>query len=216
MPRRTIWGVDSAEKVTSNLYNCVVDHYGTPRYWGRYLQTIVDETVGMTKQEIQFLHEKGIKIIPIFMFDRATGYRHGRVIAHNALAQARRLGVPKGTYVFANIEKDDDVDEAWIRGWVDAMFPSGYRPGLYCNPDQRDFNRAYCEAVRNNDKVADQTVIWSRRPTPGVTKKRNAPNYNPAKPSCSANVWLWQYGRTAPECRINTDLADARLLKNLF
>ncbi|HET7577658.1 MAG TPA: glycoside hydrolase domain-containing protein [Bacillales bacterium] len=216
MPRRTVWGVDSARRVTNNLYQCVVDNYGSPRFWGRYLQSIEGQTVELTQQEVRFLHNKGIKILPIYLFQGATGYRHGKVIAHNAVFTARRLGIPKGTFLFADLERGMSVDEAWIRGYVDAMFPAGFRPGIYCDPTRSDFNRAYCTAVRNNSKVADQVVIWSQEPTPGVTKKRNAPKYNPAKPSCKANVWGWQYGENAPECPIDTNLIDSRLLNNLY
>lgn len=217
MPRRKFWGVDSAAEVTNDLYHCVTGHYGVPRYWGRYLRTVQGAAAGLSGREIQLLHGKEIKIAPIYGgLQSATGYRNGKVTAHNAVYHARKHGIPKDTFIFANIEKNIAVDEAWIRGWVDAMFPIGYRPGLYCTPNRERFDKAYCAAVSKDGKVAEQTVIWSQEPTPGVTKKTKAPKYNPAKPSCKANVWLWKYGENAPNCPVDTDLMDSRLLNNLF
>lgn len=217
MPRRKIWGVDSSKKVTENLYQCVAHHYGTPGFWGRYLQTVSGSAEGLTRQEIHFLQNKGLKVIPIFSnFGGATGYRNGKVTAQNAVFHAHRLGIPKDTFLFANIEKEYDVDEAWIRGWVDSMYTSGFRQGLYCDPRRSALNQAYCSAVSKDSKVAEQTVIWSQEPTTGVTMKTNAPSFNPGKPNCKANVWIWQYGENAPDCQVDTNLLDNRLMDYLL
>jgi hypothetical protein len=214
---KEIWGVDSAARVTSDLYSCVVKNFGKPRYWGRYLTTIPDVSDGLTQQEVRYLHSNNVKIVPIYNnFNAAVGYRSGRVTAINATYQARKLGVPTGTFIFANIEKFFDVDESWIRGWVDAMIPSGFRPGIYADPSTTKFNRAYCTAVSTEAKVGEQVVIWSQEPTPGVTKKANAPAYKPVTPPCIANVWAWQYGENAEECPIDTNLMEPRLFQALW
>jgi hypothetical protein len=211
------WGVDSAEAVTKDLYDCVLRNFGKPSYWGRYLSANPQKVAELSVQEVQLLHRNGTKVLPIFSnFSRAVGYRDGRVIAQNTIFQARRKGIPKGKIVFANLEKHHDIDEAWIRGFVDGIFPSGYRAGLYHDPITGDFGEAYCEAVRNDSKVATQLVLWSAEPAPGVTKARNAPNFRPRKPPCQGNVWGWQYGRDSTVCPIDTNLVNSRLYELLW
>lgn len=214
---RELWGVDSAAPVTEDFYQCVISNFGIPNYWGRYLSTVPNVADGLTEEEINFLHQRGIKLLPIYNdFNSAAGYRNGQVVAANALFHARRLGFPEGTFLFANTEKDFNIDEAWIRGWVDIMYPSGYRPGIYADPSSANFNDAYCTAASNNKEVSNQLVIWSQEPTPGTTSKADAPRFAPAKPTCSANVWAWQYGENAPECPVDTNLMDQRLFERLW
>ncbi len=211
------WGVDSAEKVTKETYDCVLYNFGKPLFWGRYLSPIPGKVAGLTRDEAELLHNSGTKVLPIFSnFSRATGYRNGRVIAQNCVFHARRLGIPKGKIIFANLEKDFEIDEGWIRGFIDAMFPSGYKPGVYADPVHGEFSNAYCEAAARDEKVSVQLVIWSAEPEPGVTKARQAPKFNPHQPPCKANVWGWQYGRNSAVCPIDTNLFDRRLYDMLW
>lgn len=211
-----IWGVDSAAIVTKELYDCVLNNYGKPDYWGRYLKT-VGPSEGLTKEEIQLLHSSDTRVLPIYNdFTKAIGYRPGKVVAQNAIFNARRLGFPKNKMLFASIEKLFDVDEAWIRGYVDAMYTSDYKPGLYADPVNGDFSKAYCEAVKKNESVAVQTVVWSAEPEVGVSKERNKPPFKPATPSCDTNVWGWQYGRNASSCPIDTNLINNKLYDMLW
>ena len=212
-----LWGVDSAVKVTDEVYNCVLNSYGKPSYWARYLTTIPNVNEGLTREEINFLHQKGVRIMPIYNdFRQATGYRNGQIVARNAIFHAQRLGTPKNKFIFANVERFFDVDEAWIRGWVDTFYPSGYRPGIYHDPEEGNFSNAYCQAIKKDEKVKVQTVLWSAKPEPGATPQKDAPKFNPAKPPCEANVWAWQYGRDAKDCPIDTNLIDRRLYDNLW
>lgn len=212
-----IWGVDSAARATQDLYNCVNRSFGKPAFWGRYLTTVPNVSDGLSESEIGFLHRNGVRILPIYNdFSSATGYRNGRVAASNAIFHARRLGIPKAKFLFANTERTFEIDEAWIRGWVDAMYPSGYRPGIYADPSTIAFNRAYCTAASNNEQVSKQLVIWSQEPTPGPTSKTDAPAFKPVAPPCLANVWGWQYGENAEACPIDTNLIEPRLYESLW
>lgn len=213
----SVWGVDSAAKVTEELYQCVKDNFGTPKYWGRYLGEVEGVSDGLTKQEIQFIRGRGMKLLPIYnVFDNAVGYEKGRVIAQNAVYHARRLGLPKDKVIFANVERFFDVDEAFIRGWVDSLYTTGYRPGIYHDPIEGGFASAYCEAVQKNPQVATQAILWSAEPETGISTERKAPRYNPTAPPCKANVWAWQYGRDAEACPIDTVLADRKLMQYLY
>lgn len=211
------WGVDSAAKVTKDLYNCVLHNFGRPQVWGRYLTTVPNAAEGLTLDEVELLHASGTKVLPIYNnFRAAVGYDNGVLVARNTIFQARRLGIPKDTVLFANVERFFDVDDDWIRGYVNTFIPSGYRAGIYHDPIEGLFNQAYCQAVQNDNKVSRQLILWSAEPDPGATKRREAPNFNPNKPNCSANVWGWQYGRDALECPIDTNLFDNRLYRLLW
>ncbi|MBU9723607.1 MULTISPECIES: glycoside hydrolase domain-containing protein [Bacillaceae] len=216
MPK-VIWGVDSAAAVDQQLYDCVVNNFGQPDVWGRYLNTIPNVSDGLTKEEINFLKGKGVKILPIYNnFTEAIGAKAGKVAAQNALFNAKRLGVPKGVFIFANVERFFDVDPDWILGWVERMINSDYRPGIYFDPIEGPFNEAYCEAVVRNRDVFSKTVLWSAEPESGISTKRDFPTYSPAVPNCEANVWAWQYGRDAEECPIDTILVQQRLFESLY
>ncbi len=214
---RKLWGVDSANKVTNELYTCVVNNYGNPKFWGRYLTTIPNVNDGLTPQEINFLHQKGVKVLPVYNdFKAALGYRQGRVVARNAIFNAQRLAFPKGTFIFANVEKFFKVNEGWIRGYVDAFYPSNYKPGIYANPVEGDFSNAYCAAIKKDERVRVQTVIWSAEPEIGESKQTEAPEFKPSMPPCASNVWLWQYGRNAKTCSIDTNLMDQRIYDSIW
>lgn len=217
MREMTKWGVDSAAPVTPSSYECVLSKLGYPFFWGRYLKTIEGVSSGLTKTEIEFLRSKGTKILPVYNnFEVAAGYRNGKVDAANAIFYARSLGIPKDTYIFADIEAFYDVDEGWIRGWVDGLYPSGYRPGFYAGPIEGKFSDSYCKAVEKDSQVAVQSVIWSYDPEKQTTPPRNAPKFDPAKPPCRSNVWAWQYGHDAEECPVDTNLATTKLLQHLW
>ena len=63
---RVVWGVDSAAAVTEALYRCVVENFGHPDFWGRYLNTIPNISDGLTSEEIMYLKNQGIKIMLIY------------------------------------------------------------------------------------------------------------------------------------------------------
>jgi hypothetical protein len=212
-----VWGVDSAARVTDTLYDCVVSNYGKPKFWGRYLTTVPQVSDGLSQEEIQFLHQQEIKVMPIYnVFREALGYRNGQLMARNAIFHAQSLGFPKDIFIFANIEHFFLVDEAWIRGWVDVMYNSGYRPGLYHDPTKGSFSEAYCLAAQNSATVKSQAVLWSAEPEIGVSSKQKAPTFAPALPPCTSLVWAWQYGRESSKCPIDTNLITNQLFNRLW
>jgi hypothetical protein len=189
----TIWGVDSASSVTNALLQCVRTNYGSPRFWGRYIKTVPGAADGLTRAEIALIHGQGIRILPVYSdFRDARGYSKGQVAARNAIHNAKLLGIPKNVVLFANVERFFAVDEAWIRGWVDTLFPSDYKPGFYNDPVVGGFSDAFCKAAAGHDRVRIQSVLWSAEPHPGVSKEREAPAYAPTAPPCRPNVWAWQ------------------------
>ncbi|MBU8904979.1 glycoside hydrolase domain-containing protein [Desertibacillus haloalkaliphilus] len=211
------WGIDSAAAADMNLFECVVDNFGYPDYWGRYLTTVPGVSEGLSEEEIRFLRGSGVRIMPIYnVFRQSVIYARGKEDARRAIRNARRLGIRQGTVIFANVEHFFNVDAGWIQGWVDEMYPSGYKPGFYHDPVRGQFSDAYCQAIEESDRVRTQSILWSAEPEPGVTTRANKPEFNPATPPCEANVWAWQYGRDADECPIDTNLIDQRLFDDLW
>jgi hypothetical protein len=214
---RTLWGVDSAENVDEKLFNCVVRNFGKPKYWGRYLTKKEGANEGLSREEILFLHIKGVRLMPIYNdFTEAIGYRKGQMVARNAIFHARKFKFPNDTPIFANIEHFFKIDEAWVRGWVDAFYTSGYKPAFYHDPVKGDFQHAFCEATKKSERVSLQSILWSAEPGKGVSSEAEAPPFEPNKPNCKSNVWAWQYGRDASECPIDTNLITYRLYQLLW
>ncbi|ADU31133.1 glycoside hydrolase domain-containing protein [Evansella cellulosilytica] len=214
--QKLIWGVDSAAAVNEQLLQCVRSNFGQPDVWGRYLNTIENVSEGLTRTEISFLKNNGIKVMPIYNnFRSAVGYQAGRIAAQNAIYNAQRVGIDEGVFIFANVERFFEVDADWIIAWVERFYNSNYRPGIYNDPTEGPFNEAYCQAAERSDLVREQTVLWSAEPEVGISAKTKMPRYNPVAPNCGGNVWAWQYGRDADECPIDTILVQERLFSEL-
>jgi hypothetical protein len=194
---RIYWGVDSGNTVTEDLYQCVKQNFGKPSFWGRYLGKHK-----LRKEEVDFLHAKGIKILPIRGFPnrKYTTYDQGVQIAQEAISYAEELGIPKGKIIFGDVEHDYSVTEAWIRGFVNAFYPSGYRVGIYSDPLIGTFGHAYCQAAMKDKKV-QELIIWSDRPSLGTRRPEQVHCFSPIGLPCKClgssfkpSVWAWQYG----------------------
>lgn len=185
--------------------------------WGRYLSTVPRIASGLTAGEITFLQRQNIKILPIYNdFRNAVGYENGKNVALRAITQAVRLRIPKETFIFANIEHYFQINEAWIRGWADTIRRSDYQSGMYHDPIRGPFSKAFCQAVKKDAKIGNETVLWSAQPEVKTTGPKNAPTFSPNSPKCQKNIWAWQYGRDAKTCPIDSNLIDRRLYNQLF
>ncbi|MFD0826917.1 glycoside hydrolase domain-containing protein [Neobacillus sp. M.A.Huq-85] len=214
---KTLWGVDSATKVDKAFLKCVKKHYGKPAVFGRYLETKEGISTGLTKKEADFLHKEGVKVIPIFNhFIDATGYKKGVSEAKEAIRYAKRIGIPKGTAIFADIEPKYPVDEGFIRGWVDTLHKSDYKPGIYgVFTKESKVTSAYKKAMEKDKNIQDQTIIWSSNPEPGITNKDSAPKFKPKAPD-KVNVSIWQYGIDGQTCNIDTNLIQSEVIDALW
>ncbi|MDR4949708.1 glycoside hydrolase domain-containing protein [Neobacillus cucumis] len=212
-----IWGVDTASSVDQAFLQCVKNNYGAPSVFGRYLESKGDVSVGLTKEEIDLLHKQGIKILPIFNhFTDAVGYDKGVAEAKEAIAYAQKIGIPKGVAIFADIEPSYPVDEAFIRGWVDTLANSPYKPGIYgvFTPESK-ISAAYLGAISKSKIVQERTIIWSSNPDPGVSNKTKSPGFQPGAPK-NINVSIWQYGIDGETCNIDTNLIQSTVLNDLW
>ncbi|WHX98428.1 glycoside hydrolase domain-containing protein [Neobacillus sp. DY30] len=216
-PTQILWGVDTASPLDQAFLQCVVDNYGKPSVFGRYLDTKEGVSAGLTPEEVELLHQQGIKIIPIYNhFTNATTYERGTLEAQAAIAYAQQIGIPEGKAIFADIEPSYPVDEAFIRGWVDTLLGSPYKPGIYgVFTHESPLNTAYTAAIFSNQNVQSQTIIWSSNPDPGVTPQANAPQFQPGAPE-NIPVSIWQYGIDGETCNIDTNLIQSNILDFLW
>jgi hypothetical protein len=216
-PPQILWGVDTASPVDQAFLQCVVDNYGNPAVFGRYLETKEGVSAGLTPEEVELLHKQGIKIIPIYNhFTNATTYENGAQEAQAVIAYAQQIGIPEGKAIFADIEPTYPVDEAFIRGWVDTLLGSPYKPGIYgIFTNESALTAAYQAAFAANQNVQSQTFIWSSNPDPGVTPQANAPEFQPGAPE-NVPVSIWQYGINGETCNIDTNLIQSNILDFLW
>lgn len=208
------WGVDSASYTNQNLYQCVVDNFGKPKVWGRYLGTKEGVSKGLDSDEVKLLHENNVRILVIYNhFTDATGYDHGVEEAQQAISYAKDLGIPDGVALFGDIEPSFPVDSAFMEGWYDTLSDSAYVPGIYGVFDE---GSAILKSY-NSTKQATQenTVVWSAFPQNEITTKENAPEYNPHGPENSM-LYGWQYAIEAEQCNIDTNLFQDEMLDYLW
>ncbi|MEK4127230.1 hypothetical protein NSS60_10300 [Anoxybacillus sp. FSL W8-0382] len=50
----------------------------------------------------------------------------------------------------------------------------------------------------------------------GVDSAAKAPTFRPNVPNCRVNVWIWQYGRDADLCPIDTNVANRKVSEYLY
>ncbi|WP_083402459.1 glycoside hydrolase domain-containing protein [Bacillus sp. MUM 116] len=214
---KILWGADSATKVDKAFLKCVKENYGKPAVFGRYLETKEGISLGLTQKEVDFLHGQGIKVIPIFNhFTDATVYKKGVSEAKEAITYAKKIEIPKGTAIFADIEPKFPVDDGFIRGWVDTLMKSVYKPGIYgVFTKDGSVTSAYKKAIGKDKDIQKHTIIWSSNPGPGITGKDSAPKFKPNAPD-KVNVSIWQYGIDGKTCNIDTNLIQSDVLDELW
>lgn len=211
------WGVDSASYTDQDMLACVVENFGPPKIWGRYLGTKENVSIGLDQAEIKLLQENNIKILVIYNhFTDATGYDNGRNEAKKAIELANELGVPEGVALFADIEPAYPVNQDFIIGWMDELLDSPYQPGVYgvFSEEQALFS-AFAEASQANAKVNENVLVWSAFPQEGITTQKEAPEFAASGTEGSRLVG-WQYGIEAESCNIDTNLFKGSILEYLW
>ena len=198
-PGKILWGVDTTSFVTSSFLSVVGNNFGTPQFVGRYLDAISFSP--MTASEASFIHSRGIHILPILSdFGGDTGFNTGVSRAHDALAKAHALGIPKRTILVVDIEAGQAVDAGYIEGWNNTIAAAGYTVGYYENPlpGSSRFNSAFCAALGNDSGVARAT-LFSTEASLGRTSESRKPTFRPDGLLCNGqdrggHTLIWQYG----------------------
>jgi hypothetical protein len=221
----TFWGVDSATPSNNNvqgqtLFDFITQQAGqSPAFWGRY----IGGNFALTAGEAQFLHDRNCKILVIYNGAHNNpnsvqgGFQEGVTDANKAIAAAQALGVPNGTWIYADIEAGWSPTADWFKGWSDTMFNSQYggAGGVYCNPlpgNAAHFSDPYCDAFNNDPNMQgagdSAALIYSCQHEPGCSTAANAPTFNPAVPPCNPNAAIWQYAESCFQGLVDEDLAN--------
>lgn len=212
--KEVYWGVDSASYTNEDLYQCVTENFGQPKVWGRYLESIEGVSEGLNSDEVNYLHEKEVRILVIYNhFNDATSYDRGVDEAEQAISYAKDLDIPEGIAIFGDIEPSYPVDSAFIEGWYDTLTDSAYEPAIYGVFDEESTLLDAYNATNQDTK--ENTVVWTAYPQEKITTKENAPKFNPKGPS-ESSLYGWQYAIDAEECNIDTNLFSAKMLDYLW
>jgi hypothetical protein len=206
-PTHLLWGVDSCKAfvgdVTGNLFSKVSRRLGTPDFWGRYLTNTI--CPGISQSEIALAASHHMGILPIYNDYNCSAvayYATGRAYAAQAVAAAKRLGIPQGRVLAIDIEPPGaacpgagGVDTGFISGWFDGVHGAGYVPVYYGNGTRgSEFARAWCAAVTAQPSIATGSDLWSFQPSLlGNFNRNRAPNYGPFDTGCAGNMLAWQY-----------------------
>ncbi|MEN2466132.1 glycoside hydrolase domain-containing protein [Ornithinibacillus sp. FSL M8-0202] len=208
------WGVDSATYTDDDFYACVVDNFGEPVVWGRYLGEKEGVSEGLDADEVQLLHDNDIQILVIYNHvEDARGYDNGVSHAEEAIAMAQEMEIPEGVAIFVDIEPEYPVDAAFMEGWYEIMADSNYEPGVYGVFDEEsELLNAYNSMEQ---EIQENTIVWTAYPQEEITTKEDAPEYNPQGPE-NAKVYGWQYAIDSETCNIDTNLFEDNMLDYLW
>ncbi|WP_047982789.1 glycoside hydrolase domain-containing protein [Ornithinibacillus californiensis] len=208
------WGVDSASYTDEEFLGCVVDNFGKPTVWGRYLGEKEGVSAGIDNAEVKLLHDNDIQLLIIYNHvEDARGSDNGASHAEEAIAMAKELEIPKGVAIFLDIEPNYPVDAAFMEGWYSTLGDSDYEPGVYGVFDEES---ELMNAFNSMEKDAQENmIVWTAYPQEEITTKDNAPEYNPQGPE-NAKVYGWQYAIDAETCNIDTNLFNGNMLEYLW
>jgi len=216
----TVWGIDTASIVDATFYACVRDNYGEPAYVGRYLETKEGVSYGIQPEEVELLHGKGVKILPIYNhFTDATTYERGVAEAEQAIAMAREAGIPEGVAIFADVEPNYPVDPDFLRGWTETMAASPYVPGLYgviVEASESGVRSSYLSFAWHYPELAGELAVWTSDVDFGISTKANAPAAYEPEAEAITTVDVWQYGIDAETCNIDTNLMRKEFMQYLW
>jgi hypothetical protein len=208
--RKALWGVDSYNPATvpvpeekgDNQYEYIAKRESRePVFYGRYV-SIADGNAKalLTKQEIDYLHGKGCKILPFHgrMWVGSVspkgeeGFENGRRDARAAVNAALALEVPIQVCIYANVEPQWRPTADWMLGWWDFYSGSAYAGGggFYCGP-------AAIPAYKKALELAGDRFSWYisiQRPILWITQDTQGAAPGPTMPGNHDSVHGWQYG----------------------
>ena len=204
---RLLFGVDSTAQANDLLQNnieqfeWVVRNKIYPNFYGRNL---VGEDA-LTLEEIDFLHDKGCKIAPIYSCaDEKNTEEQGTALAKKIDARALELRIPLGAAIFLELGENEKATGEFMLGFAQALLKVGYIPGFKANTDANyPFDREFSRGMQGHPEVFKQCLIWAVAPTvkeyDGMTTSHliHPDNWIPFAPSCitRSEIAIWQYGR---------------------
>lgn len=206
-PKRLLFGVDSKIQANDLLQNnitefeWVVRNKVYPNFWGRNL---VGENC-LTKNEIDFLHEKGCKIAAIYQDPGVKQTEEqGQLLAKKIDVITLELGIPEGAAIFLELSEEEVVTYEFMRGFASTLLNEGFTPGFKANTDARfSFDREFSRGMQSDKDIFKLCLIWAVVPTVaeynGITTSHliHPDNWIPFAPSgiTRKDIAVWQYGK---------------------
>lgn len=204
---RLLFGVDSNVRANNLLQNNITEFEWAsrnklyPNFWGRNL--VGDNA--LTKEEIDFLHDKGCKIAAIYtdLGEKQTE-EQGQILAKKIDILALELGIPKGTAVFLEIGENESASRDFMRGFASMLMSEGFTPGFKCNTDAAfDFDHEYSRGMQTDKGIFEKCLIWAVSPSLAefdrvtTTHLIHPDNWMPFAPSgiTRQDIGIWQYGK---------------------
>ncbi|MFC4024654.1 glycoside hydrolase domain-containing protein [Oceanobacillus longus] len=209
-----VWGVDSASYTNENLFACVIDNFGQPNVWGRYLGNKDGVSEGLDSDEVSYLHENNIQILVIYNHvNDARGYEHGIEHGEQAISFAEDFDIPEGVAIFVDIEPDYPVDSEFMDGWYKTLSASAYQAAVYGVFNEG--SELFESYNMLEQEIQENTIVWTAYPQEEITSQENAPEYNPQGPESSL-LYGWQYAIDAETCNIDTNLFRSEMIDYLW
>lgn len=205
--KRLWFGIDSCNPSDNHLQNNLdlfewaVRNKIYPNFWGRN----ISGANALTKEEIEYLHSKGCKIVTYYKIDEEKKMEEqGEITAKKVILRALELGIPGDVVIFLEIDDNDDVTTDYMRGYAKALISEGYVPGFKANTDAKyGFDREFSRGMRIDNEVFKQCLIWAV--TPNLTEYDrittthliHPDNWMPYAPSgiTRKEIAIWQYGK---------------------
>lgn len=233
-----LFGVDSNVRSDVLLQNNITEFEWAvrnkiyPIFWGRNLAG----EKALTKEEINFLHSKGCKIIPVYTDsgDKQTE-EQGEIVAKKIDTLALELGIPEGTAIFLEIAENEIATRNFMRGFGGTLIKAGLIPGFKANTDAAfTFDREYSRGMQTDREVFEKCLIWAVSPSLAeyhqvtTTHLIHPDNWIPYAPSAITrdDIVIWQYGKdchpindeAGKKTTFNVNLVrdDKIVIKNMF
>lgn len=203
---RLLFGVHSTAAANETLQNnldmfeWVKRNKIYPNFWGRNL--VGDNH--LTKKEIEFVHDKGIKIAPIYHSDDPKKTEEqGRLLAKKIDVVATELRIPSETAIFLELE-GEQVTTAFMKGYAEGLMLEGFTPGFKANTDSKyPFDREFSRGMQTEKETFKKCLVWAVAPILSEYEKMTTThlihpdNWIPFAPSgISRNeIAVWQYGK---------------------
>lgn len=206
-PKQLRFGVNSQTPADNILQNNLTEfEWATrsklcPNFWGRYLSG----ENALTKAEIEFLHDRGCKISPLYRTDKAKGTEEqGEILAKEILDAAHELSIPENTAIFLEIDETETASRDFMRGFAKVLISEGFVPGFKANTDAKfGFDREYSRGIQSNADIFRQCPIWAVAPSLAEYDRTTDTHFihpdewMPYAPSGTtrADIAVWQYGK---------------------
>lgn len=220
---RLWFGVDSEIPATDILQNnltefeWVVRNKIYPSFWGR---TLIGENA-LTKEEINFLHEKACKIALMFRDNQGEmTEEQGRLQAEKLANIALELNIPENTAIYLEVGQAN-VNKDYMKGYAQMLLSVGYTPGFKADTDGiYVFDREYSRGMQTDRDIFSKCLIWAIAPNLAeyeritTTHLIHPDNWIPFAPSAITrnDIAIWQYGK---ECHPIHDDAGKETSFNL-